>query len=175
MIVVWATIPGFVGIYEVSDQGEVVRVATHGRSPKPVRRTLSPHKRNKYLAVDLHRDDAREREYVHRLVWTAFKGEIPAGYEINHIDGDRANSRLDNLEIVTRSDNMLHCFQRLSPSLRRIQGVAHHKAKLTPEKVIEIRRLRNSGVDRKAVAESYGISRNAVRLIDIGKNWSHVV
>lgn len=44
-------------------------------------------------------------KYVHRLVWELFKGEIPEGYEINHIDGNKANNKLSNLELVTRQEN----------------------------------------------------------------------
>jgi hypothetical protein len=121
------------------------------------------------------RDGQRTREYLHRLVWTAFKGDIPIGYEINHKDGDKLNNnRLSNFELLTRSDNMKHCFKNLSPSLRRVQGVAHHKAKLTPEKVIEIRRLRAAGVAQKGIAEQFGVSKSSIRLIILRKNWAHV-
>ncbi len=34
------------------------------------------------------------------LVWEAFKGEIPEGHKVSHIDGDKLNNRLDNLELV---------------------------------------------------------------------------
>ena len=33
------------------------------------------------------------------LVWDAFKGEIPEGYKVTHIDGDKRNNRLDNLKL----------------------------------------------------------------------------
>lgn len=43
---------------------------------------------------------------VHRLVWMAFKGDIPSDLEIDHIDGNKSNNRLDNLRLVTHSSNM---------------------------------------------------------------------
>ena len=45
---------------------------------------------------------------VHRLVYTKFVGEIPKGYEINHIDGDKTNNHYTNLESLTHHDNILH-------------------------------------------------------------------
>ena len=43
---------------------------------------------------------------VHRVVWEAFNGSIPKGFEINHIDGNGGNNRLDNLELVMHSENL---------------------------------------------------------------------
>ena len=43
---------------------------------------------------------------VHRLVYEAFKGEIPEGMEIDHIDRNRRNNNPDNLRVVTRAENM---------------------------------------------------------------------
>lgn len=42
---------------------------------------------------------------VHRLVYEAFKGEIPDGLEIDHINRNRRNNNPDNLRVVTRSEN----------------------------------------------------------------------
>jgi hypothetical protein len=44
--------------------------------------------------------------YVHRLVYEAFKGEIPEGLEIDHIDRNKHNNSPDNLRLVTRSENL---------------------------------------------------------------------
>lgn len=49
----------------------------------------------------------------HRLVWIAFKGQIPEGFEVNHKDLDKHNNRLDNLELLTHSDNLKHAFRIL--------------------------------------------------------------
>lgn len=43
---------------------------------------------------------------IHRLVWETFKGEIPEGMVIDHIDGNRSNNSLSNLRLVTQSENM---------------------------------------------------------------------
>lgn len=171
----WRPVSGFEDLYEVSDEGLVVRIATHGLNPKSIRRPVNAHKKPEgYLAIDVQRDQVRTRTYVHRLVWEAFRGPIPSGLEINHKDGNRTNSRLDNLELVTRSGNMLHSFQKLNPSLNRIRGSAHHKAKLLPDDVRNILQLANSGTSQREIARLYGISKNAVRLILNGTNWKHV-
>lgn len=172
---VWKPIPGFEGIYEISDDGQVVRTSTHGRKPKPIRRPVNAHKKpNGYSAVDIQRDQIRERSYVHRLLWAAFKGEIPSGLEINHRDGNRQNNRLDNLELVTRSENMIHSFEELSPSLNRVKGTAHHKAKLTPDDVKDIFRLHAGGTSQRELGRMFGVSKTAIQYVLDGRNWKHV-
>lgn len=44
--------------------------------------------------------------YLHRLFYETFKGEIPKGYEIDHIDGVVSNNSVDNLKCVTHKENM---------------------------------------------------------------------
>lgn len=45
---------------------------------------------------------------VHRMIWKAFNGDIPTGYEINHKNGIRDDNRLENLELLTHRENLLY-------------------------------------------------------------------
>ena len=47
---------------------------------------------------------------VHRLVWLVFNGKIPKGYVINHMDGNKRNNRLSNLEMITHAENIQHAY-----------------------------------------------------------------
>ncbi|MDV3943630.1 hypothetical protein CMT69_01605 [Elizabethkingia anophelis] len=51
--------------------------------------------------------------YVHRLVYEAFNGEIEDGMTINHINGNKQDNSISNLEKVTYSENHLHAFNTL--------------------------------------------------------------
>jgi hypothetical protein len=43
---------------------------------------------------------------AHHVVWVMFNGDIPIGMEIDHINGNRSDNRIENLRIVTRTENM---------------------------------------------------------------------
>lgn len=72
---------------------------------------------------------ARVRRSVslHRTVWTAFKGPIPKGFEIDHIDRDRTNNKLSNLRLVTSSQNKLNVGMRQN-NTSGFKGVSQHKS-----------------------------------------------
>ena len=87
--------------YEVSNFGNVRNRETG--------RYLTPHdnKPNGYLRVSLH----GTKHYVHRLVAHAFFDQDPSGLDINHIDGDRHNNFIGNLEWCTRKENIQHAIK----------------------------------------------------------------
>lgn len=57
-----------------------------------------------YVSISVQHDGARHRLLAHRAAWAIENGAWPLG-EIDHIDGDRANNRIENLRHVTRHDN----------------------------------------------------------------------
>lgn len=50
---------------------------------------------------------------LHRIIYQKFIGDLNPSLEINHIDGNPSNNNVENLELVTRSENMLHSFRVL--------------------------------------------------------------
>ena len=113
---VWQPVPGYEGLYEVSDQGRVRSLDRSferktGPRPATIRlkgRMLKPGlASNGYLTVSLWAKNKGRSHCIHVLVMNAFVCDS-AGFDINHIDGDKNNNRLENLEICTRSENMRH-------------------------------------------------------------------
>jgi hypothetical protein len=99
-------ITGYNGRYTVSYLGNVYS------SAQTALRMLRPASNGAgYLQVPLHNSGKVKRFYVHRLVWVAFNGVIPEGYEVDHKDRDRSNNDLSNLQLLTRSDNMAKCLE----------------------------------------------------------------
>lgn len=109
---IWRDITGYDGIYQVSNLGNV-RSIEHIDCRKRNRiagRVLKPGKKqNGYLQVVLKDETGKSKNYyVHRLVMKAFVGECPAEYEVNHIDENKSNNTLENLEYVTHRCNINH-------------------------------------------------------------------
>ena len=63
-----------------------------------------------YLVIRLCKNGQYTQKLVHRMVWEAFNGPIPDRLEVNHKDLDKTNNKLDNLELVTHQENLVHRF-----------------------------------------------------------------
>lgn len=109
---IWKDIPDYEERYQASSEGRIRSVDREVRhwqggvsviKGKVIKPTMS---RKGYLRVQLHKEGKMKCFRVHRLVWMAFNGEIPDGYEVNHIDEDKTNNRLINLNIMTHKQNV---------------------------------------------------------------------
>lgn len=110
---IWKPIKGYEGYYEVSDLG---RIRSLDRLVKSLRngeyvdfkckgRLMKPTKNRKgYLRISLQKNGEREDYSMHRLVAQTFIGDI-YNKEIDHINTDREDNRVENLRIVTSSEN----------------------------------------------------------------------
>ena len=109
---------------------------------------------NGYRLVMLQRDKIEYRFCEHRCVWTWFYGEIPNGMEINHIDANRSNNRIENLEVVNHAENMQHAKKmgNLNPAKADRSG----KAIYTNEEVIAMRTVHKNGMRFYKIAEMVG-------------------
>ena len=107
-----------------------------------------------YMHVGLYDGDKRVNVYVHRLVAEAFLTRISGDLEVNHLDGDKSNNRVDNLEWCTRSDNARHAFDtglRVPPSGGHSRGV---EVVETGEKYDSIRKCAKAiDGDKKSISE----------------------
>lgn len=124
---IWKDIAGYEGLYQVSNLGRVKsldravhhkRLGTTQRIGKFISSAINS---RGYAVVTLHRDGTKKTLAVHRLVAVAFFGEHE-NMEVNHIDQDRTNNCLDNLEWVTHLANMHH-----GDLLERAKSAQHKK------------------------------------------------
>ena len=101
---IWRTIEGYKGLYEISSLGNVrsLNYRHTGRTQllKPTMERLG------YLQVGLSKNGKRKRYKVHRLVAQAFLTKTEGLPEVNHIDENKQNNCVDNLEWCDRSYNV---------------------------------------------------------------------
>lgn len=99
----WAPIAGFEGLYEVSNMGRVRSLHPHMRRDP----LLHPRARKDgYVHLHLNKGGRMYFRYLHRAVAAAFVSGYKDGYEVNHKDEDKSNNRADNLEWVSKRDNI---------------------------------------------------------------------
>lgn len=170
----WTPAVGYEGYYSVSSEGRVKRTRPEcGTRP---RRFLAPiRKRDGYLCVRLYGENrAWETVTIHRLVARSFLGEPPTPkHEVNHKDGRRDNNSVDNLEWVTRSENLTHAIRVLHRTQPR--GERHGMSRLTEESVREIRRIYAAGeAGQVALAKRFNVTQTTVWRVLNGGGWAHV-
>lgn len=171
----WRPVKGFEDSYEVSSHGMIRSlprvVARSNGKPLRVKGQLlktNPNSRG-YPRVSLCAGPTRATwAAVHRLVAAAFLGQCADGMTVNHIDGDKTNNRVDNLEYVTAQDNIRHA---RDTGLLDVRGVNNPRTKLTEDEVKEIRRMYSAGARQVDLAEQFNIHQTNVSRIVLRKSF----
>lgn len=172
MVEFWKPIPGYEGLYQVSDQGRVRRIA--GGMGARVGAILRPRDNGRgYLFVTLYKNRRPKHRTVHTLVAETFLGPCPEGKEVNHKYGIKYDNRLTEIEYVTPRENVRHSYDVLGHKAAR--GEACATAKLTAPVVQEIRRAVAKGkVAHRELAKRYGVSCRTIGQIVSRETWAHV-
>ncbi len=171
MVELWKDALGYEGLYEVSNLGRARRVVT--QTGRPSGRIMKPGDRRGYSKYTFTRENQKRMFCAHRLVWEAFNGPIPDGLQINHLNGDKRDNRLTNLEVCTASENMKHAYRTLgiprpyAPSF----GERNGRAKLKESDLPEIKALYARGLSQQKIADIYGVNQTNISLILRGRSW----
>ena len=108
---IWKDIEGYEGFYKISNFGRVKSLKRKDTKGRTVReRILKPCIVDGYYSVTLYKD-IRKIFKIHRLIAMAFIPNIENKPFINHIDGNKKNNSIDNLEWVTNQENIKHAFK----------------------------------------------------------------
>lgn len=171
----WRDVPTYEGLYQISNLGRVRSLPREemleGRHPSPVKRKRGGRilvlRDGLYKTVVLYKNGRGRQFSVHRLVALTFIGHPPdSRSEVNHIDEDRHNNCVSNLEWTSRQGNSLH-------SSYKQRGELASTAKLTEKEVLEIRDFLNEGyLSQTEIAALYGVSNHAIFRIKAGHNWA---
>lgn len=172
---IWKPVIGYEGIYSVSDLGRVRRECGYNGKIKDgfKSRILKDKSYNLYPRVTLSLNNKTKCVNIHILVMEAFIGPRPKGFQINHKDGIRTNSRLSNLEYCTAKQNIQHAHDNGLCSPPR--GEESSVSKLKEYQVREIRDEYSQGnCTLFYLASKYGVSYQLISKIINNRLWKHV-
>ena len=159
---IWKDIPGYEGMYQVSNQGRVKSLKRKGRRNNKILRPIKH--RDGYLKVHLWLNGTAKTIKVHKLVMLAFTGKRSSELEINHIDGNKVNNHISNLEYCTHLENIHHAMK-----------MGLRKTKLTESQVLEIRKQYKSGnVTHSQLAKRYNVNERTIGRIITREYWKHI-
>lgn len=159
---IWKDIEGYEGLYQVSNFGRI-------KSFKSFKsKILKPSLQSaKYLQITLCKNE-KKSVLMHRLVAKAFivnPNNLPW---VNHIDGNKLNNNVDNLEWNTEKED---CENKRKRNVIP-KGENHGRAKLTEKQVSTIKELKGQYTYKK-LGEMFNVTKYAIYLIYKNKNWKH--
>lgn len=130
--------------------------------------------RNGYYMTVKSYDNTVYRFMEHRVIWCFHYGTIDPELVINHIDFDRANNAIENLELVTQKQNMAHSKEHGRTNAPK--GPESPRAYLTEKDVQLIRYLCKHGYSQKLVADMYGLKHpNLISRVVTGARYGNVL
>lgn len=101
----WKPVKGYEGLYEVSNYGNVKSIRKNAVLSQIV------NKNNGYCYVGMYKDGKNKKLLVHRLVAETFINNADNKKTVNHLDGNKQNNAVSNLEWATYSENHKHAFK----------------------------------------------------------------
>lgn len=149
-------------VYTITSQGKVLNTKTNQVLKTSVLNTG-------YVRVSLY----GKTKTLHRLLAIAFIPN-PNKYRcVNHIDGDKQNNSLSNLEWCTHSYNMQHSFDigiRESNPKTQVRGINHGRSQFSVTDIVKIRNLKATKTN-KEIAQIYNCHTSIIQRITSGKTY----
>jgi HNH endonuclease len=143
-----------IGLYMAQEDGSII--SKHYNKT----RIMRPFYTKDYAFLELGHKGKKVNFYIHRIVYLYFNRDTDfSSKEINHIDGNKRNNALSNLELVTHSENLHHAYKNRLQT--KTFGAASHRSKMTWDQALDIKIKTKESTTYK-VAEEYGVSQSCI-------------
>lgn len=176
----WKDIPGYEGLYQVSDFGRIKSLPkyriTGGGGVRHYESKIMKTSINNwgYPTLSLCKDGKHKTHKVHRLVAKAFISNLENKPQVNHINGIKTDNRVENLEWATESENIRHAYDS---GLNQCSEYTKRKiSKANSKKLIDTS-TGNRYNSIKSAASSLGINYHTLRNMVSGhnNNWTKLI
>lgn len=177
MIEEWRDVVGFEGLYEVSNLGRVKRLAREVRR-KNNGNYLTKEKigkinnNDRYPKIGLSKKGKSKMYYVHRLVAQAFIPNNENKREVNHINENKLDNRVENLEWVTPKENMRHSYNKIKASLQR--GENKTRTNIDDMKALTIYTFKVGHFTNIETGKRLKLDPSAISRVRNGQLWKHL-
>lgn len=153
----WKDMIGYEGVYRISNRGNVFSI----KNGYNLRLSDS----HGYRSARLTNNGVRKIGSVHRIVAKHFISNTECFPEVNHINGNKSDNRVENLEWCSRKRNVEHA---------NALGLCNYRKKMDDFKVLALHTMYNSGFTLTEISKYYKISVGTASAIASGKHWKHL-
>lgn len=166
----WKYIEGFKNKYQVSNFGRV-------RNSRNTLMKFQTHRKG-YFCVSFCVNSVKRTKKVHRLVAEAFIENPENKEQVNHIDGNKKNNHVDNLEWNTPLENVRHAMDNnlwIAEEHYAGKGEKNGFHKLKDYEVLEIRsKFKPRVYTREMLAKEYNVSKHCIKDVITRRSWNHL-
>jgi len=157
------SIKGYEDKYSIDESGSVFSHITN----KTLKHNVN---KNGYHAVRLYRNGKQKSHLVSRLVAITYLGN--SDLTVNHIDGNKSNNHVSNLEWISQSSNVQHAYDKGLKVGIGARGETHGDSKLTVNQVLEIReRKRTENISNVKLSKDYPVGEKQIGAIIRREKW----
>ena len=129
---IWKDIPNYEGLYQASNLGRIRNARTN-----LIRKNVKSF--GLYYTIILNVNGKQHLHLVHRLIAQTFIPNPDNKKEINHIDGNKHNNKIDNLEWVTRKENAIHSIKNGLQTKEQLAKAVKSMIRSTQKPILQIK------------------------------------
>lgn len=172
---IWKDVPSYEGYYQASNLGRIrsydrIILRPKGNYLKKGRILKPQNGTNGYHVISLRKNKIGGTVSLHRIIASTFIPNPENKKCVNHINGNKKDNNINNLEWTTYSENIKHAFKnKLNKGLK---GEKKPISKLKNKEVLDIKKMLGKGLTNVEIAKTYNVDARTISCIKTGVSWS---